>query len=199
MALIQNPAITRKLQRFLRLTTIPDAVLAPETVGVVIVEDLSAPLTDQERGCAGVANVLGVVGEKGLISLVRVGAPAQYDLVVTAITMFTPTLAGQIIRVHAPPGGTGTLNISPQTSFTDFTIPGRPSSQLGFDTQAAVPLGEILYEVSLQAATPYRIPVNIRIGTLRDGVEKNSLTIACAIDDVQLMGGFEWTESGPLG
>ena len=198
MALIQNPAISRKLQRFLRLTALPDAVLSPETVPVVVVEDLSAPLSDQERGCSGVGNILAVAGEISLLSLVRVGAPASYDLIVTGIIFSAPN-NNTTIRVHQAPGGIGTLTILPHTSFHDFSIPGRPTSQLGFDTQVGIPAGRILYEYNVLAGTTYRIPVNIRIGTVGDGVEQNSITVAMANTAEQLQAGFEWTESGPLG
>lgn len=196
MPLIQNPTPARKLQRSLRLTELPDSVLAPEIVGVVIVEDLSDPLSFESRGCAGMATVAGVAGENGLVSLVRVGAPAAYDAVCTAIWFHSlGTASFRILGV----GGSGTLTVSPQTVFTDFSVPGRPTSQVGFDTQVGSPSTRIMWEYRGLANTTMRIPTNIRLGTVGDGLDFVSLTVALLSANVQFTAGFEWTESAPLG
>jgi len=197
MALIQNPSIGRKLMRALRLTSLPDSVLAPETVPVILVEDLSAPLSDVERGCMGADDESAFAAQNSIGVLVRVGAPASYDLTVTAVHFSSPT--AQAVRLIVPTAGVVGLTVSAQTSFTDFNIAGRPTSQMGRDTQIGVPAGRILGQYLILADTHYRIPVNIRIGTIGQGDDLTSLMIAALTVNTDLTFGFEWTESLPLG
>jgi len=197
MALIQTPRLVRKLQRALRLTSLPDSVLAPETVAVILVEDLSAPLSDEERGCMGSANAAAVAAENGIMVLVRVGAPAEYDLVVTEAHFSSPTT--QRIVIGLPTAGVTGLTVSGNTSFEDFSIPGRPSSQLGFDTQAGIPAHRILLAGLALANTLYRIPLSLRIGTIGDGNDLTSVMIAAGTANADLRAGFKWTEKAPQG
>jgi len=197
MPLIQNPSIARKLQRFLRLVDFPDSVLAPETVSVILVEDLSAPLSDIDRGCMGGSSVGPVAAENPIIVLVRVGAPAPYDLTVHEVHFSTPDT--QIVSLSVPTAGVTGLAVSSLTSFTDFELPGRPTSQLGLDTQVAIPANRNLFSVFALANTLYRIPLDIRIGTIGQASELTSLMISGLTVNTTLRGGFKWTESAPLG
>ncbi len=196
MALIQNPGPARKLMRFLRLTTPIDSVLAPEMVGVVLVEDLSAPLGDQSRGCMGSLNIGAVAAEFPLIALVRVGAPAAYDLVVSECH-FSVSASSQVDIILPTAGLTGLA--AGATSFTDFEIPGQPTSQLGGDTQVAVPAGRILWGGLVLANTIYRVPLNLRIGTVGDGVGLSSVFVVGRAVNTKLRAGFTWDESAPQG
>ncbi len=195
--LIQNPNIGRKLQRNLRLTELPDGILAPEYVPVILVEDASAPLSDEERGCMGMQGVGGVAAEFGLVALVRVGAPAQYDLVVTEIVVATDV--DQIIQVIIPTGVITGLTTSANTTFTDLELPGRPTSQMGFDTQAVIPAGRIIRQIPVLATTTYMFQVKIRIGTIGVGSNLTSIIIVGTTANVAVRGGYSWTESTPLG
>lgn len=197
MTLIQNPTLGRKLQRSLRLTGLPDSILAPEIVGVVLLEDLSAPLSDEERGCMGATVRNSVVGENSIIVLTRVGAPAGYDLVVTEVHFSTQT--AQLIGIGLPTAGVLGLTPVVDTSFVDFGIPGRPTSQLGSDTQVGPPPFRRLMEFEVLASVTYIIPVNIRIGTIGDGNDFTSLMIHCDSVNTSLAGGFKWVESAPQG
>ncbi len=197
MALIQNPGPTRKLQRALRLTELPDAVLAPELVGVILVEDLSAPLTDIERGCHGAVNRAAVAAENSIIVLVRVGAPAEYDLKVTEIFFTTDTT--QLIFIRVPTVAVVGLSVAPNTTFTDQNLPGRPTSQLASDTQVAIPAGRNIWIGRVLANTPVRIKTDIRIGTIGRGEDLTSIMIAANAQNNELTGGFVWTEAQPEG
>jgi len=197
MPLIQNPSIARKLQRFLRLVDFPDSVLAPETVSVIVVEDLTEPLSDIERGCIGSDRIGGVLAENSIIALVRVGAPARYDLIVQEAFLSSDTT--QQMRVIVPTAGLAGLTVSGETSFTDFGLPGRPSSQLLIDTQIAIPAGRKLWEGRVLADTVYRIVLNIRIGTIGQASQLTSIAIVGTTQDTQILGGFKWTESPPQG
>jgi len=197
MPLIQNPGPGRKLQRGLRLTELPDSILAPELVGVILVEDLSAPLSDEERGCMAAGGAGAVAAEFSLLALVRVGAPAQYDLTVTSMH-FSSTTAQQI-RLIVPTAGIVGLAASANTQFKDFNTPGRPTSQFGIDTQVAVPAGRVLLRYEIEASVTYRVKLQIRLGTFGIGPQLSSLIMVAMTANTLLLGGWEWTESAPQG
>ncbi len=197
MPLIQNPSIGRKLQQRLRLTNLPDSVLAPETVAVILVEDASAPLSDIERGCLGSSAAGAVAAENPIVALVRVGTPAVYNLTITKLWFNSTT--DQLIRIIQPASDITGLTVSGNTSFSDFELPGRPTSFLGFDTRVGAPSGRILWDFEVLARTTYMIESRIRLGTFGIGPQLTSLVIAGNTVNTVLRGGFEWTESDPLG
>lgn len=197
MAIIQNPAISRKLQRGLRLTGLPDAVLAPEIVGTILLEDWSKPLSDIDRACMGSAGVGAVVGEQGIIVLVRVGAPAPYDLVVTE-AWFSSTTTQQVI-LGVPTAGVSGLSVSGNTSFTDLELPGRPASQLAIRTIAVLPANRVIFDGEVLASTVLHIPLNLRIGTIGQGDDLTSLMLAAGTANTLIRGGFKWVEAAPQG
>jgi len=195
VALIQTPGPGRKLQRGLRLTALPDSILGPELVGVIIVEDFSAPLSDISRGCVGSEGVAGAAAEFPVISMVRVGNPAPYEQVITAVHF--SSAADQIIRILRPSAAVLGIVISSDTGFTDFNLPGRPTSQLGSFSAVAIPAGQILFSLEILAGVFYRIPVDIRMGTVAGF--GNALLIVGLTPQTVIRGGFEWTESDLLG
>ncbi len=197
MPLIQNPTSARKLQRGLRLTELPDSVLAPETVGVYIIEDWSAPLSDQERGCMGHSSQGGVAAEFSLSALVRVGAPARYDIVVTKVSFTVDT--NSIVDLRIPTAGLVGLSVSGDTSFTDFETPGRPTTQLGFDSQAAIPASRILWRENVLATENIVIPLNVRLASAGVGTGLSSIMLIDAVANHTLRVNWEWTESAPQG
>ncbi len=197
MPLIQSPTIGRKLQRNLRLTELPDSVLAPEIVAVIIAEDLSAPLGDQERGCMGSVTVQAVAAENSIVVLTRAGAPAGYDLRVTAVSWTSPVT--QLIRLTMPTVAVTGLVLTTNTGFTDFTLPGRPTSPLGGATPVATPAGRILFQGRIEQDTTFRLPVDIRLGTIGDGNDFTSLMVVAVTANTVLRASFEWTESAPQG
>jgi len=197
VALIQSPNIGRKLMRSLRLTAQPDVVLAPETVGVILLEDLSAPLSDIERGCMGSEFQAAVAAEFGIVVLTRAGAPATYDAIVTAVTLMST--ANDVLEISVPTAGVVGLTTSANTIFTDLELPGRPTSPLGTDTQVAVPARRILMRVQVLALTFVRIPLNIRLGTIGVGSELPALMINATTVNQSIRAGFEWTEGSPQG
>jgi len=197
MPLIQTPGPGRKLQRGLRLTSLPDSVLAPEMVGVIIVEDFSAPLTDIERGCHGAVNRSAVAAENSLIALVRVGAPAEYDLKVTKIFFSVQTT--QIVHVRVPTAGLTGLTVSANSTFTEQSLNGRPSSQLASNTQVGIPAGRDVFLGRVMLDTVIQLDVEIRIGTIGRGDDLTSIIIAADSVNTGLTGGFVWTESDPQG
>lgn len=197
MPLIQNPTPGRKLQRGLRLTDLPDSVLAPEIVGVILLEDYSAPLSDISRGCIGRSAGGPTALENIGISLVRAGSPPQYDLVVTRAWFSTTTT--QEIRLVVPSTPLVGKTLSPDTSFTDLELPGRPSSELGVISQVGIPAGRNIMTMHVLANTLIQIAVDIRIGTIGQGDDLTTLLIIAGDVNTRLVGGFDWVESEPQG
>ncbi len=195
--LIQDPTTPRKLQRGFRLTEMPDGILAPEIVGVVLLEDWTAPLSDLSRGCMGSAVAGAVAAENALVVLTRVGAPARYDLIVTE-AYFNSTTSGTI-ALAIPTAGVVGLTTSGNSTFTDLELPGRPTSDLGFDTQVAIPANRSIRRYAVIANTTYRIPLNMRLGTIGKGADLTAIMLVAESVNTQLRAGFSWTESGPLG
>ncbi len=194
MPLIQSPVPARKLQEGLRLTELPDGVLAPELVGVILVEDFSAPLSDIERGCMGTEVVTAAAGQLPIVALVGVGDPRPYDLVVTEFHFSCATQTFiQLVRPSVELTG---LQVSGETSFVDFNLPGRPTSQLNTNSVAALPAGFNLWQGDAEIDVIYRVPLEIRLG--QPPID-NSLVIGGNAVAGQIRGGFKWTESPPQG
>lgn len=197
MALIQNPSIGRKLMRALRLTSLPDSVLAIETVPVILVEDLSAPLADIERGCAGTANIGAVVGENSFVSLVRVGAPATYSMIVRKVWFSLNTT--DRITIGIPTAGLTGITANPNTSFLDLELAGRPTSQLGIGSDVAIPAHRAVWRGRVLANTTYKFKVNIKVGTIGLGDSLTSVFIVAEAQNLGITAGFEWVEGPPEG
>ena len=195
MPLIQDPGPGRKLQRGLRLTSLPDAILAPEIVGVIILEDYSG--SDIALGCSGAATAGSVAAEFPMISLSRVGGLSGYDLIVTAFHF--STLSNQRMALVAPTVALAGMTASPEKNFDDLGVPGQPTSELGFDTQVAIPAGQFIRRAACLASTSYRWPLNIRIASEAEGAGRSSIFIVGELVNSTIFGGFEWTEGPPLG
>jgi len=193
MALIQSPSIGRKLMRALRLTAPPDSVLAPETVAVILVEDLSSPLSDISRGCGGAINVAAVAAEQAHIGLIKTSD--DYDLVVTDVVIASS--ASQGIEIGLPTVDLTGLTLSGETAFLDRATPGRPSTSIGGDTAAALPAHIAIWRGRILANTTYRFRINVRLAATGSG--RASIMILCNNTNTQLEGGFWWTESDPQG
>ncbi len=195
--LIQTATIARKLQRALRLQSLPDSVLAAETVPVILVEDLSAPLSEEERGCIGQAATPAVAAEFPIIVLVRAGDPSLYSLVVTEAFFHSTTT--QVVSISIPTAAIVGLTVSAGTSFEDLQLPGRPASFLGQDTQVASPAARPVMRVRVIANEQHRIPLNFRLGTTNSPLSLNSIMIIGENVNTIVRGGFKWTEGPPLG
>lgn len=193
MPLIQSATIARKLMQSLRLTALPDSILAPETVAVILVEDLSAPLSDENRGCMGSVALGPVAAENSFVTLERVGD--SYALDVTEVH-FGVTTSQNVLVAAATTALTG-ITASANKQFENFSLPGQPTSLLGSDTAVGLPASRNLYRGPVLANTIYRIPLNIRIGGDEEGVF--GLFVGAETVNTVLFAGFKWTESAPLG
>jgi len=190
MALIQNPTIGRKLQRSLRLTELPDSVLAVETVPVILVEDLSAPLSDEDRGCAGNARVGPVAAEFPFVGLRKTSE--QYDLVLKRIWV-SSNASGSFI-VTRPAAAVAGFVTTTDTGFTDAQTPGRPSSQVITDTGVALIAGIEFYRFPVIVDENIIIDLDMRVSGIGDSILVQNLTVNTFMNVA-----FDWVESSPLG
>jgi len=189
--LIQSPNIARKLQRSLRLTELPDSILAPEAVAVILVEDLTDPLGDIERGCAGAAGVAAVAAEFGQIVLSA--DTANIDVVVTK--MWAASLVDTTIRLSRPTvAHTGLTGLA--TTFRDFSTPGAPTSSFATDTKAVLPAHVTIKRIEMLANTNVELLLDFRLGPL---LVDNSIMLSGENANTVIRGGFEWTERDPQG
>lgn len=195
MSLIQTSVIARKLQQFLRLTELPDSLLAPDVVAVIVVEDLSDPLTGDARGGVGVTRQNAVVAENSMVALTRVSN--QYRLTLNKIFINTDT-AQLISVIAASPPLTG-MTPSINTSFTDMKTPGRPSSILSLDSKVAVPPGRQLWRSRILASTPVTVEIALDVGAPDDELPLTDVVVVGEALNTALTVGFAWTESPPLG
>lgn len=192
--LIQSPDIGRKLQQGLRLTSLPDSVLAPETVPVILVEDYSQPLIGTSFGCTGAVNVVAVGGEFSFITLER-----RPQMRCKAGRVNVSTQTNQILTIGAPTVDLTGITLSNSKSFTDFSVPGLPSSLFGFDTAVALPANVNLYLWQALAGTRYEFLLGLDLGNPDRQTGGTSLIIGCNTVNTTLTGGFDWVESEELG
>lgn len=198
MPLIQDPGISRKLQRLLRLTSPADSILGAEVVPVIVVDDVSDDFAGGiDRRCMGSQGVAAVAAENCLVVLGRVGSPSTYRCRVTRVH-FSSAGAG-LIRVRIPTTIVTGLVASANSQFADLEIPGRPTSELGSDTNAGLPPGRDIIHARVLADTTYSFDLNVDLGAAGIGPSLPQIMIVSDTVNVLLDGGFDWTESAPLG
>jgi len=196
MTLIQRPGPTRKLQQALGLTHQPDGILGPEIVGVILLEDLSEPLSDVERGCMGGGSQAAVALENSFIALTRQLANPRGTIRITGA--FISTSVDMRVMIRTP-----TVDLTGMTdipaSFTDRKIAGAPSTLFQRDTTVGLPTGGQLWRGLVLANTPVQISLAVKLGNLADGTGRSSILIGCETVNAELSGGFYWTEADPPG
>ncbi len=194
---IQDPTIGRSLQRGLRLTALPDSILAPEVVPVIVVDDYTTGRFGEiERACTGFHGQAAVAGENAHVSLQR--SAIGTEVIVTRITLDPGGAAGRFFigRITAAnPGGA----VSTETSFDDFNTPGKPSAQMivGTVLPGGLPALDIMYQIVLIGNTHTQIPVYIRLGA--PGLNAALLWVNHQTAGVAANIGFNWIERPPLG
>ncbi|MCH8275365.1 MAG: tetratricopeptide repeat protein [Armatimonadetes bacterium] len=72
-----------------------------------------------------------------MVTLVRVGNPAPYDAVITAVTFAVES--AQAVRIIRPSAGVVGIIATTNTGFTDFNLPGRPAEERADPQPAARP------------------------------------------------------------
>jgi hypothetical protein len=195
MPLIQDPTIARRLQTSLRLTSLPDSILAPEVVPVILVADETNRLGDQVRGCAGMGTPGAVAAQNATAVLTRQNP--TYELVCQRIWISTGSSG--LYMVFAPTLPITGLTDSGNTSFTDMMTAGRPASPLGVGNTAGVPAGRVLHRFDVAAGRTERFETEIRVGQAGIGDGLSQIAVICNTANVAATIGFDWVESPPLG
>lgn len=188
--IIQDPGPTRKLQQGLRLTELPDAVLAPEIVGVILLEDFSAPLSDIARGCYGTGGAGPVAAELPILAL----TPTTDGVAVVINEALISTTTTQDILVTVPTVAVPGLTTLTSSRFAESDIPGRPSALVGTDQAIGAPTGTTIMRFAVLANTPYLLKLEYRFGPGSFGMVITGGTV-----NTLLRVNWKWTESAPLG
>ena len=200
MPIIQVPDIALKLYRRFRLESVPDSLLAPETVPVVIVEDLVGyNITGAERECRGSSGQAATVAEYSISGLVNFNPNA--GIRVTGVWLTSTT--AQLMTLLRPTAGIVGMVNSTDKSFMDFRIAGEPQASVQKQAIVALPIGRALWQLSVLATTPIYIPLDVTLkksevspmGAMPDRAILAMTTVANTNLDVC----WEWTEGAQEG
>jgi len=191
MALIQDSAIGLRLKNFLGLTHLPDTILAPEQVGVIIVGDISAG--GGGRGAQGGTLAGPTVAERSSVSLSSPVAAGNLrpKILVNRVMLSTETTGTVLLQFTGAAYTPDTISASKGWEDLDFS--GPPSAQLGNDTRddAALPTRAVFLRVRVLANTMYDIPLDMSLGSR---TFQNHLIVSHTTDNVTLHCSFQWTE-----
>lgn len=186
MPLIQNPGPARKLMRGLRLTHLPDAVLAPEMVGVVIVDDYSESLDELARNSAGSHNQPAVAGQQSNVYILA-EVQGQYFILDRIIVRAS---AATDISIIAPNVILTPLSTA-KGQFRDLALPGRPAADMGRFSGAA-PAGIRVHQLHFSVdAIVLDVSYTLR---LRPGEAQAPICVSTASVNVALDVSFDWRE-----
>ena len=195
MSQIQTSDQARKLQRGLRLTSLPDSILAPEIVGVIILEDYSKPLIGTEFGCSAGTTRGAVAAEFSQVILRRPNAQIR----VKVLRVFIGASSAQAILIsipNTPPGGFTELA---SRVFNDLEVPGRPSAFFGSDTAIAIPARRDMYSIRVPADQSIVVTLDIDLGAPGVGNGDTDVLFANTVVNTSLSVGLEWVEGPTLG
>ena len=199
--LLNVPSLALKLLRRYRLTALPDSVLGPEIVGVVLLDDL----TDYEekggfnRICYGAISASGAAGLTLQVALVNT---LRERIRVTDVWVsFVSTSAFRIIRPRGPL--TGFVDGGSKT-FGDFRLPGEPQAVIQSVAKALPPRSNVWLGFGGDVArVPIHVPVNV---TLEGGppgvtVEPGARALIVHPDEfnIPFTVTFRWIEGIPEG
>ncbi len=197
MPIIQNPSVGLRLKKFLGLTHLPDAVLAPEVVATVLVEDLSGGTL--LRKCMGGVNEGGTPGNISLVALRNtpaLGSPRDVQVRVTR-AIITAADSTQRVDVHITGAPLGALTAGVK-GFADNDLEGFPASEVGSTTPAAPPASRLLVPLDLTVSVPFVLDLDYLLGAL--GIARdfqNSIFVASSSLDTRLKVAWFWEESNP--
>ena len=194
MPIIQVPDIALKLYRRFRLESVPDSLLAPEIVPVVLVEDLSEYMVEGTgRRCMGHTTVSAVLAERGFAILGNVGEETRVRVSHVTMHVNTPTTIDILAHTQT------SIAIAPGTkAFLDRRVRGAPQSTIGFGAEAVPPVGIIIWSGSLTSKDPRRIPIGMLLGS-GEFAGNSRIVVIAANENVGFSVTFEWVEGIPEG
>ena len=194
MPIIQIPDVALKLYRRFRLESVPDSVLAPETVPVVLVEDLSDYMVEGGgRPCMGATDVPAVVGEKGFASLGNIDKKTRVR--VTHITVDVDAPVQLLVQAHT---NTSIAITGAPKAFLDRRLKGAPQSLFGFGSDPVYLVGIPIWGHRLLAETVYRIPIGMLLGS-GEFAGNSRIVVAAVTANISFRVSMEWIEGLPEG
>ena len=200
MPIMQVPDIALKLYRRFRLESVPDSLLAPETVPVVIVEDLVGyNITGGERECRGSTGQGAIIAEFALSGLVNFNPNA----VIKATGVWLSSTTSQLMTLLRPTVGIVGMTNSSDKSFMDFRISGEPQASVQRQSIVALPAGRAMWELRILAETPIYIPLDITLDRSEvspmGAMPDRAVLVACSVANTNLFVSWEWTEGAQEG
>lgn len=172
----------------------PDAVLAPEIVPVVLVADYSSDTSSGvERLCHGLLDQPGVAGE---FSFVAIGQPTpRLGSVMILDRMLIEASAGQLIQLCFPLVALTGLSFQSTKVYADFNTEGQPGGAIGIDTDAALPSRTIFHAIRVPGGGP---PIEL-ITRIVLGPGQIPLLINATSVNTRLTINLDWRELPVLG
>ena len=194
MPIIQVPDIALKLYRRFRLESVPDSLLAPETVPVVIVEDLSDFMVEGGgRPCMGATDVAPVAAQVGYAVLGNVAE--QTRVRVSHVNIDVQTAMQVLVIAHTQTA----ITITPGSkAFLDRRVRGNPQSLIGFGASVVPPVGITIWNNWVLARAPTRIPIGMLLGS-GEFAGNSRIVVRAVTVNVAMRIGFEWIEGVPEG
>ena len=195
MPIIQVPDIALKLYRRFRLESVPDSLLAPETVPVVIVEDLVGyNVTGAERQCRGSTDQGSTIAEFAISGLVNFNVNAEIK--VTGVWISSQTT--QRWTLLRPTAGVVGMANDPDKSFVDFRIEGEPEASVQKQTIIALPPGRAMWTGMVLADTLVYIPLDLTLKKSEvspmGAMPGSAILALCELANTNQFVAWEWTE-----
>lgn len=198
MPLGQTFDIPLKLLRRYRLKSQPDFVLAPEVVPVTIVDDISDFPSAERRECMGRVRVTSAVAEFSMAVIVNT---LPQRIIVTDLWWSTDD--NSAVGIRRPTAAITGLTASSDKAFTDFRLPGQPTTVLGGKTDPALTAGRLMYGTQPLANTPVHVQGNWELfgGPVGEvgpgGAGSRTLVVECGSTGVGMRVAFRWIEGVP--
>ena len=200
MALINSPAIARKLQRILRLQQLPDTILGPEVVPVIIVEDASqlrVNASEEEKPCLGFSRSVAVAGANSHCVIrkpfnVTIQQASKLRIIVDGVWV-SPNAPTDIAVVY--------LNTLPALDvtkrFKDATLRGLPEAEIGTQDNVGV-LGVIVLRLFSAGTGGLYLPLGIELPnpTLTNN---EGIGVVPTGTNTLLDASWDWRELPPFG
>ena len=195
MPIIQVPDIALKLYRRFRLESVPDSLLAPETVPVVIVEDLVGyNISGAERECMAGLGQGATVAEFSIVGLVNFNP--NEEIRVTGVWLSSSST--QMLSLLRPTAGIVGMANSPDKSFVDFRIGGEPEASVQSQTIAVIPPGRLMWVGRVLPDSPVYVPLDLTLKKSEvspmGAMPGRAILAVANTANSGLFVGWEWTE-----
>lgn len=193
--LIQAPEVALKLLERYRLSGLPDSILAPEIVPVVLVDDLTRESSADRLECSGWCDTVAAAATYGWIGV----ATNQSSAWLHRVELYCAT---SDCTVSVRPSGS-----APADSFSGYTVvgtkgyldrnlPGVPELHLGHKAPAGVAVGVTQQQVFLKAGVVLTLPLGIYLPSFPKSRRLNAgvLQFVAGTPNVTLSANVYWAQ-----